>query len=256
MSGQDVASDWTFHHIGLLVTGEGEERFLPVFLRSLTETGQCHIEVIRRIPQRSARTSPKRKLQMVNTGKTIPNSDAEEIGLPARQYLSKQGSRFVVLVDDLEHKRQVDHSDHFQRYRTALNTMLVPFRGDLSLRASVHFLVNMVEAYFFADPQAVHAVMGGELSDYSGDVEEIPHPKNDLKRRFPGFDEVKDGEQIAKQLDLPLVLSNPQTCASLRTLIKWCVISMQLPLTERFQLLHGATHPVTNGQIAPWNVDD
>ncbi len=250
MSNHDATSDWTFHHIGLLVTGEGEERFLPSFLRSLTEPGQCRFEVIRRIPQRSARTSPKRKLQMVNTGKTIPDSDAEQIGLPARQYLSKPGSRFVVLVDDLEHKRIDEHADHFKRYRTALDTMLVPFRGDLSPNASVHFLINMVEAYYFADPHAVNAVMGGDLSDHTGDVEDIPHPKNVLKKRFPVFDNVEHGEKIAKQLDLPLVLSNPQTCASLRTLIKWCVICMQLPLTERFQLLDGVTHPVTNGQIA------
>ncbi len=253
MSNHDATSDWTFHHIGLLVTGEGEERFLPVFLRSLTESGLCHIEVIRRIPQRSARTSPKRKLQMVNTGKTITDSDAEQIGLPARQYLSKPGSRFVVLVDDLEHKRIDDHADHFKRYLTALDTMLVPIRGDLSHRASVHFLINMVEAYYFADPHAVNAVMGGELADYPGDVEDIRHPKNELKKRFPVFDNVEHGEQIAKQLDLPLVLSNPQTCASLRTLIKWCVTAMRLPLTERFQLSDGVTHPISNGQITSLN---
>lgn len=249
MSGPDAASEWTFHHIGLLVTGKGEEKFLPSFLRALMESGNCSIEVIRFIPQRSARTSEKRKLRMVKNGKTIPNLDESEIGLPARQYLSQKGSRFVVLVDDLEHKRLEDHAIHFTRYRVALDTMLTPWQGNQSHRASVHFLVNMVEAYYFADPQTVSAVMGSELVGCTGDVEEIRHPKNDLKARFPGFDEVLHGERIANQINLPLVLSNPSTCASLRTLIKWCVLSMNQPLTDRFQLLTGVTHPITHRQI-------
>ena len=127
--------------------------------------------------------------------------------------------------------------------------MLTPFQGNQSHRASVHFLVNMVEAYYFADPQTVSEVMGSELAGHPGDVEEIRHPKSLLKARFPGFDEVLHGERIANQIDLSLVLSNPLTCASLRTLIKWCVLSMNQPLTDRFQLLTGVTHPITNGQI-------
>ncbi len=250
MSASEADSEWTFHHIGLLVTGVGEEKFLPSFLRSLMESGNCSIEVIRRIPQRSARTSPKRQLWMVNTGKTIPDSDETEIGIEARKYLGKPGSRFVVLVDDLENKRREDHAIHFDRYRAALDTMLNPLPGNQSHRASVHFLVNMVEAYYFADPQTVSQVMGSELAGHAGDVEEIRHPKNALKARFPGFDEVEHGERIANQIDLPLVLSDPQTCASLRTLVKWCVLSMQQLPSERFQLLNGLTHPVTNGQIA------
>jgi len=249
VSAPKVAAEWTFHHIGLLVTGVGEEKFLPRFLRSLMECGNCSVEVIRRIPQRSARTSPKRQLRMVNTGKTIPDSDVEQIGLPARLYLSKSGSRFVVLVDDLENSRQEDHAIHFTRYRTALDTMLVPWQGNQCQRASVHFLVNMVEAYYFADLRTVTEIMGSELSGHTGDVEEIRHPKNDLKALYPGFDEVEHGERIANQIDLPRVLSNPSTCASLRTLIKWCVLSMRQPPTERFQLLTGVTHPLTSGQI-------
>lgn len=245
MSGQNVSSDWTFHYIGLLVTGKGEERFLPSFLSALNETGQCHVEVIRRIPQLSPRTSPRQAAKVVKTRKTIPDSDADEIGTSARKYLSKGGSRFVVLVDDLEYARRTIHNGVFERYRKALDTMLV----DLSPRASVHFLVNMVEAYYFADPQTVSQVMGSELAGHVGDVEEIRHPKNDLKARYPGFDEVEHGERIAKQINLPLVLSNPQACASLRTLIKWCVLSMKQPLTERFQLLEGVTHPITSTQL-------
>lgn len=248
MSAQDAATEWTFHHIGLLVTGVGEVKFLPSFLRSLMESGNCIVEVIRRIPQQSAITSPKRIEKMVKTNKPLTNSD-EDIGVAARNYLLKKGRRFVVLVDDLEHKRQEGHEAHFLRYRKALDTMLTPFQGNQSHKASVHFLVNMVEAYYFADPRTVSAVMGGELTGHPEDVEQIRHPKNDLKVMFPGFDEVEHGERIANQIDLPLVLSNPQTCASLRTLVKWCVLSMKHPLTDHFQLLAGKTHPITEGQI-------
>jgi Domain of unknown function (DUF4276) len=256
VSGQEVTSDWTYHQIGLLVTGKGEERFLPSFLRSLTDSQQCSIEVIRFIPQRSAITSDKRKAKMVKSGQTIPDSDEYEIGVETRKYLLRKGSRFVVLVDDLEARRSDDLADHFTRYRTVLDTMLVPMGGDFSARASVHFLINMVEAYFFADPNAINEAMEGNLTNHPGDVEDILHPKNDLKKLFPGFDEVVHGEKIAKRLNLPQVLSNPQTCASLRTLIKWCVISMQQPLTERFQLLSGVTHSITDGQIAPFRAEN
>ncbi len=253
MSGQNEVSNWTYHHIGLLVTGKGEEKFLPSLLRSLMGSGQCHIEVIRRIPQLSPITSPRRIHNLVKTNKSVKDSNALTIGALAKTFLKKGGSRFVILVDDLEYRRRDIHNGVLDRYRKALDTMLVPMGGDFSARAAVHFLINMVEAYYFADPQAVNEVMGGELADHTGDVEDIRHPKNELKNQFPGFDEVVHGEKIAKRLNLDLVLSNTQTCASLRTLIKWCVMSMRQPLTERFQLLHGVTHPVTNGQLAVWN---
>ena len=48
--------------------------------------------------------------------------------------------------------------------------------------ASVHFLVNMLEAYYFAHAAATNGVLGTELEDFEGDVESIRHPKNDLKK--------------------------------------------------------------------------
>ncbi len=93
---------------------------------------------------------------MVGTGKRIPDRDAEQIGIPARRFLSSTGD-FVLLVDDLEANRSGEVDAVFDRYRMALDTML---REDMSAKAAVHFLVNMLEAYYFADAKAVNKVLG------------------------------------------------------------------------------------------------
>jgi Domain of unknown function (DUF4276) len=237
---------WTFYRFGILVTGECEEEFLPVFMRSLTETGDCTFRVIRRIGQRDPITSEKKQIRMIGSGKLIPDRDETEIGLPVRRYLNEHPNSFVLLVDDLEHGRREDRQEIFDRYRAALDTMLPEgFRH----RASVHFLVNMLEAYYFAHAGAVNAVLGTELQDFDGDVETIRHPKGRLKEAKPGFDEIADGRKIVEQLDLVKVLANPGTCASLRTLVKWCSCAKRDNLTERYQLLKGVCSPVTEHQV-------
>ena len=130
---------------GLIVTGKAEEEFLPRFFRSISASGRCSFTVIRRIDQRSPITSKKRLLRMIGSGKRIPDRDATDIGLPARGFLSSEDS-FVVLVDDLEARRSGDIRQVFDRYRLALDEMLRPNQIG---RASVHFLVNMLEAYYF-----------------------------------------------------------------------------------------------------------
>jgi hypothetical protein len=80
---------FTFRHVGLIVTGEGEEQFLPRFLRALLIDGDCTFEVVRRIGQRSEVRSPARRLRMVGSGKVIPTIDEEQIGLPARRFLTE-----------------------------------------------------------------------------------------------------------------------------------------------------------------------
>src|SRR5207249_3624659 len=106
----------------------------------------------------------------------------------------------------------------YKRYREVLDKMLGPHRK----RASVHFLKNMLEAYFFADAKAVNAILGTSLRDFEYDVETIRHPKGDLKVLFQGYDEIQHGRQILAQLDVPHVLSRVDTCASLRTMFAWC----------------------------------
>ena len=106
----------------------------------------------------------KRRLQMVGRGKMIPDKDETEIGLPARHYLSSDAS-FVLLVDDLEAGRSDYIQEIFDRYRRALDTILTRSQ---SRRSSVHFLVNMLEAYYFADSRAVNSMLNTDLDDYEG----------------------------------------------------------------------------------------
>jgi hypothetical protein len=83
----------------------------------------------------------------------------------------------------------------------------------------------MLEAYYFANSAATNRALGQPVlhGDYAGDVEDIPHPKNELKQRFPGFDERVNGSRIVPTLDLDHVLDNPVTCRFLRSLFGWCV---------------------------------
>jgi hypothetical protein len=121
--------------------------------------------------------------------------------------------------------------------------------GARKSRASVHFFVHMLEAYYFADAKAINAVLGTELDDYEGDVETIPHPKNELKRLTPGFDEVQHGQEIVARLDVPHVLSSPDTCPSLRTLVGWCWAAIGERPTDLCQLANGRYHEITKPQV-------
>jgi Domain of unknown function (DUF4276) len=239
-------TDWRFVKFGLIVTGDTEAQYLPQLFRSLVASGTCYFKVIHQIAQRSPITSSRRKLKMVGRGQTIANKDETDIGLPVRQYLSKGLERYVLLVDDLERDRKNQATEVFNRYRLALDTMLSQQQKH---QASVHFLVNMLEAYYFADPESVNSVLGTSLEKYDGDVEDIPHPKNKLKSLYSGFDEVKHGGQILSCLNTEQVLSNPDTCASLRTLFAWCLQCMHQPRTEQYQLLAGKLSSVSQGQL-------
>jgi hypothetical protein len=182
---------------------------------------------------------------MVRTGQLITSRDENEIGLTARRCLQTKPNSFVLLVDDLEGDRASQIVDVFGRYRDVLDRMLGPLRH----RASVHFLVNMLEAYFFADARAVNEVLDLGWQDYAEDVETIRHPKNDFKNSFRGYDEIEHGRQILARLDVPRVLSRPETCASLRTMFAWCARALGEPQTDLFQLVQGRYNPVTRPQI-------
>jgi hypothetical protein len=234
--------------IGLLVTGRGEQEFLPDFLRAMASPGpegsRCVFTVIRRIEQLTPRSSDsKKELKITGKGRRLPSRD-EEIGLAARGFLTANQEAFVLLVDDLEYDRRPVAHLVFGRYRAALDGVL----EDRGWRASVHFLVNMLEAYYFADPQAVKVVLGLELPDPDGDVEEIRHPKNELKRLLPGFDEVSHGKLLARKINLERVLIHPERCASLRSLVAWCTRALGRADGDRFQLLRGIQSDVTAGQ--------
>ncbi len=234
-----------FFKFGLIVTGKGEQQFLPTMLRALTSAGNSHFRVLRKVDQRSPRTDRRRELRMVGRGSVIPDKDCEEIGLPARRYLQDDESTLVLVVDDLEGDRKSQRDRVYRRYREALDHTLGPHYS----RASVHFLVNMLEAYYFADPRAVREALGIELAEPEGDVEEIRHPKNELKRLARGFDEVTHGHEIVSSLDLERVLSNPQTCGSLRVLVRWCMKKMG-ENEARFCLATGIYDRITGSQLS------
>ena len=238
------ASTWRFKHFGLIVTGKTEEQCLADLFRCLAATRICSFEVIRRVGQRSPR-SEKRRLQMVGRGKKIPDKDETEIGLPARRYLSSD-DRFLLLIDDLEADRADSIQETFDRYRLALDTILTDSQ---SRRASVHFLVNMIEAYYFADSKAVNTVLSTTLDDYKGDVETISNPKSRIKKLCPGFDVVVDGCRIVGSLSVSHVLSREDTCSSLRTIFAWIYKAIGEPECELRQVLAGRYSDVTKGQI-------
>ncbi|MEM9906005.1 MAG: hypothetical protein AAF921_13380 [Cyanobacteria bacterium P01_D01_bin.44] len=251
MCGQDSCY---FFKFGLLVTGETEEEHISKLFKPLAALGICSFEVIRRLDQRSPVTSPKRQLKMVGNGKIIPDKDAQDIGFPARNYLAQNPCSYVILIDDLEHDRRGIAAQIFDRYRQALDIILLSNKA----RASVHFLVNMLEAYYFANASAINSVLGTSLSDYEGDVETIRHPKNDLKGISSGFDEKYHGGQILDCLDVTHALSRPDTCSSLRTLFLWCLnalkkspvfTSIEPNISQNYCLVDGILCKITLYQI-------
>ena len=256
MSAQDAAStehlQCAYFHFGVIVTGDTEREHLPKLFRSLMASKICHFEVIRKIDQRSPKTSTGQNRTVVGTDQMIERKDELEIGLPARGYVNRSRCHFVLLIDDLEYSRRDQALAVFNLYRTVLDTVL----STLKHRASVHFLVNMLEAYYFADAQAINAVLETSLSDYEGDVETIRNPKSDLRQMYPSFREIDDGGEILSQIDIEHVLSRPDTCTSLRTLFAWCVeILAQHPNFDRvdfdnkYRLHDGIMSVITEPQL-------
>ncbi|MCX6067968.1 MAG: hypothetical protein NT121_19805 [Chloroflexi bacterium] len=141
--------------IGLIVTGKGEHEFLPAIFQSLGRTGTANFRTIGRTGQRSPITSKKRLLRMVGDKKIIPTEDEKQIGLPARFFLQTSEHCCVMVIDDLESAQIETAQPKFDRYRLAVDTMLKAFPG-MKERASVHFLANMLEAYYFADAWAIN----------------------------------------------------------------------------------------------------
>ena len=250
MSDPSQCTSWKVYQFKLLVTGKGEKLFLDRLCRSIcnrmaqTGRGSCAFLPPEKIGQLTPRTSTKRLQKMPGQRMRIPSRD-EDAALLALGFL-KQGGDFVLLIDDLEAARKASAEAVHSRYREALDHVLPV---ELRYRASVHFLVNMVEAYYFADAKAINAVMKTNWTDYEGDVETIDHPKRELKAKLKAFDEVEDGEKIMRCLDVPHVLSRPDTCASLRSLFGWCWRALRLPPGTDYQLEKGCYFDVTRSQI-------
>lgn len=237
---------------GLISTGDAEAEFLPKLFRSIMAAAACDFLVIRKSDQLSPVTSEKRKIRMVGRGQVIPTIDESQYGLPARRFLEKNINSLVLVIDDLENTRREEVDAVFRRYRLALDQLLEP-KG-LSGRASVHFLVNMLEAYYFGDCNAVNAVANDEIlaDDYPGDVESISRPKNQLRGVWTAFREIEHGSAIVARLKLDHVLQREHHCCWLRTLFHWCVSRIPDELIWDRQLLErisgGCRIPLTDNQ--------
>ncbi len=260
---EGVAPTFTFHKFGLMVTGESESAALPSLFRSLMEHGNCTFEFFQKIDQLRAKTSQKHPLKVVNTDKTLPDKDAA-IGFDARRYLSNQKDGYthhVILIDDLEGLNENDARNAYERYRVAL----VKINPKDEHRVSIHYLINMLEAYYFVNTDALNSFVNPEglpesqkiiFDNYSNDVEDMPHPKSAIKSKFAknkyrAFNEKQAAQEIIPQLNVPLILSNPDTCAGLRTLFKWCWGAIGEPHEERFCFEEGKLYEITRYQ--PYN---
>lgn len=236
-----------YYHFGLIVTGKGEREFLPHLFKGVMQSGVCNFEVIARVGQRRPITSPRRIAKMVGSNQELPPKDFDEIGIPARQYISAKPCSYVLLVDDIEYDHFPALQEVFNRYKNALNSGLGPNAG----RASVHFLVMMLEAYYFADNSALNSELETLMEPFEGDVEtKIRHPKNDLKNLYKGFDEIEHGKKIIQSLNMTTVLGDPSTCAFLRAAYAWCHKAIGLDPGPRFALDRGTIAIVTGRQMA------
>ncbi len=240
---------------GLFVTGDGEAQFLPKLFQELRNIGPFRFEVLGKIEQLRPRNRPPTERLSIPIGNIPLTTRDEDLGLQARGYLQSGENRLVLVIDDLEYAWKDKAVETFNRYRFAIDGIISD--PQMRRRASVHFLVMMLEAYFFADSQTVNRALRQNVleTDCADDVETIRHPKGELKLLFRGYDEIRHGDEIIGRLNVEHVLANPQTCASLRTLFAWCIEAILEFYPEfqgefpNFQLENGVQYPVTNGQL-------
>lgn len=246
-----------YFHFLLFVTGKGEREHLPKLFKELTKSKICTFRVVEKLGQREAITSNERKAKMVGKGQRLPSKDFECISAPARRYIQDDPCARLLLIDDLEGLDEEGARGKFQRYRRALDEGLKEHKR----RAAIHFLVRMLEAYFFADVDATNQALDIEppIPPYEEDVETtIQHPKSKLKQHFPQYKEIEDSGKVLEQLSLSTILANPDRCASLRTCVKWIVEQLmaspapeyieQLGFDEQFRLQTGQLYVVTERQ--------
>jgi hypothetical protein len=251
--------NWFYARFLLVVTGIGEEKFLPDLFSQLTASNICRFDVLERIGQLNPITSVSRRLKIVGTNRSASTRE-DDLGLRIRGRLALDTHAYVLIVDDLEHERRPQCDAVYSRYRDILDRFLD--ESDRT-RASVHFLVNMLESYYFAHPDAVTTALNlvRPFPGESGDVEEIRNPKSNLRQILNSsykrsFDEVSDGKRIVNHLRLEIILGDAQTCAALRTLVAWCVEKLEshpqytaLNWSKLFHLESGVLFSPTRKQL-------
>ena len=117
-------------------------------------------------------------------------------------------------------------------------------------QASVHFLVNMLEAYYFADTQAVNAVLGTDLDDFEGDVETIRNPKSEVEGPLSWIQRKGTWTPDCRAIECSSTyFPRADACCSLRTILAWSYTAIEEPDCEIRPLLDGCHNEITKGQI-------
>lgn len=89
-------------------------------------------------------------------------------------------------------------------------------------------------------------------------METIRNPKAMLKKQSPNFKDIQDGGQILDLLEIEYVLSQPDACASLRTLFAWCLKVLEKypnqeyldqSVTNKYRLNDGILSLITGPQL-------
>lgn len=232
----------------MVVTGHAEAEVIPAWVGRIVQGfGQpVRPRLLRtserpreRIRKRGGLAEPVRKhLEIVQT-----------IGTLRRPYS-------LLVIDDLEHDDRAHATPGLQYWRN----LLQGFAAQRDVSVGVHFLVNMLEAYFFAQASKINEhyrernQIELSLRDHLGDVENLPSPKGTLKdhiavHRGCGYSETDDGVQISRRVDLKVVLQDPMKCRSLRTLVAWIHEQAGQPRGDDYQLANGQYWDVTVDQL-------
>ena len=212
-------------HFGLVVSGHSEADFLPSLFRRLTQNGDCFFSIRARVTQRRLIGRENQPNAVVGTRAPIMPKDVEEIGGPVQRFITRNPCHFILIVDDLEDDQEIAQAI-FDRYCSILDSVLGP---DYRERSSMHFLCPMIEAYFFRDVDAINRTLRLNLNpaDQPADVEQIHSPKGKLKTECQhhqrGYDERDDGQSIVANLNVGLLLADPNSCGYLRVLFAWCM---------------------------------
>lgn len=243
--------------IGLIVTGKLETLHLQTcFQRNLCQAGaRCSFRLIRRGPQLAAPTSEKKRLRIKKNapGDGVSSQLAdidEEIALQARRDLHSDPNLSILWVDDIEHDRRHNAVAQYDRLRNAVDEILPE---SMRPRAGIHFFVNMLEAYYFADARIINAMFGTSVANCTGDCEDIRHPKGELdaiqRAAQIRVKELDRGRELLRKVDFASVLGDPNKCRALRTLVAWCWERAGNPRDEAFCLVNGVYWTVTAGQL-------
>lgn len=241
----DSSQPERFIKFGLLVTGKGEEQHLPKLFKELSATGWCAFRIVRRVSQLSVRQVNIEPLKELGVPKKIPKKHAEQIGLTSRRWLQDGLVDYIILVDDIESSRRSQIDLVYKNYIAIFDKEL----GNYRKNASVHFFVNMIEAYFFADSNSINSVFNKAIVDDSDDVEDIKNPKVKLKSIVGQYHEIDDLGRLLNSLSVGHVLSKPDTCGYLRVLFAWCIKVANLHM-NKYCLQDGILGDATKQQLS------